>query len=427
MDTPIVRLVKGPELPPNSRYATLSHCWGNVRSSVLTRDTLPTFFRAIPQDALSQTAKDAIHVARALRIRYLWIDGFCIIQRDKEDWRAQSAQMAKVYGLSACTIAAAASDRGDQSFLCSRNQYAIRPCEVLNPFSTEANMAFQISARSLKTIFDEEVKLTSWHNRGWVFQERLLSQRLLIFGTTQMMWSCQRLSAAESWPVGRTSKHHIDRFESFEAEKLELHVLLDPERLGSERDEVWHSVVERYTRAEMRVSSDRLIALEGIASRVVEATRRSYSFGLWLDNTLPEALLWHASTARIGPVRTIPGVPTWSWASVAYPVDFIHDQTVRAEVYIMLDTDDPENTVIRRKTDIKIRGPLFEMTMTLNSSRKNFELRRDEVFEMRRRNSLHPAALGALHYDEESAQEAGRSLKVRLRELVHRTRIKVRA
>src|SRR5205823_13113292 len=97
-----------------------------------------------------------------------------------------------------------------------------------------------------------------------VFQERLLSQRLLIFGATQMMWSCQKLSAAEAWPCGRTSENYIDRFESFENEKRELHGLLDRGRRLGVKDTLWEMLVQKYTRTKIKHSSDRLIALQGI-------------------------------------------------------------------------------------------------------------------------------------------------------------------
>jgi Heterokaryon incompatibility protein (HET) len=392
-DCPCLKLTLGSTLPPKTKYATLSHCWGDTQDSVVTRETLTAFFDAIPPDTLSCTARDAVHVARALGLRYLWIDDFCIIQGDKDDWQTQSAQMAKVYGWSTCTIAAASSRSGSETFLRNRNQHAVRPCEVPNPFSTEANMSFQIGARSLSTVFDEEVKATSWHNRGWVFQERLLSQRLLIFGATQMMWSCQRHSAAESWPGGRTSKHHVDRFESFEAEKLELHQLLNPKRSLDTKDQVWESVVQRYAKAEMRKSSDRLVALQGIASRVMDATGRHYAFGLWLDATLAESLLWHVSTDMIGTAQRLHDMPTWSWGSVAVPVEFLHDQTSLAQTYVEINVCRPgaERNIPER--GLEILGPLLEMTLVRHTSERYFELRRDDYFEFKRRQSIHQGHL----------------------------------
>lgn len=425
-DNPCLRLTLGSKLPPNIKYATLSHCWGDTQDSIVTKETLTRFFDDIPPDTLSRTAKDAVHVARALGLQYLWIDGFCIIQNDEDDWHAQSAQMAKVYGLSTCTIAAASSRSGDESFLCTRNQYAIRPCEVPNPFSTESDMSFQISARSLGSIFDEEVKTTMWHNRGWVFQERLLSQRLLIFSATQMMWSCQRLSAAESWPGGRTSKHHIDRFESFEAEKLELHRLLDPGRHPGAKDELWESVIQRYTRAEITKSSDRLIALQGIATRVSDATGRHYLFGLWLDSTLPESLLWRLSAFMIGPTRTIHNVPSWSWGSVAVPVEFLDDQAELAQIYIQVTgSQNLKSEHGKSETGLEIRGPLFEMTLASHTSKRYFKLRREDYVEFQRKLSIHPSPLLPLNHGPESSEKKALQTKKRLKALGTRAQAKV--
>jgi hypothetical protein len=128
--------------------------------------------------------------------------------------------MSKVYGLSTCTIVAALSGGGDDGCFASRNQYQVRPCRIPNPFSKNFNLSFYIRSQYLNEIYKCEVKELPWYNRGWVFQERTLSPRLLIFGKTQILWACHKLQAAETWPCGKTSGDFIDRFESFEVESL---------------------------------------------------------------------------------------------------------------------------------------------------------------------------------------------------------------
>ncbi|KAK3358097.1 hypothetical protein B0T25DRAFT_440444, partial [Lasiosphaeria hispida] len=44
-----------------------------------------------------------------LGIRYLWIVSLCIIQDSTADWEAESAAMARVYGLTSVNIAATSS------------------------------------------------------------------------------------------------------------------------------------------------------------------------------------------------------------------------------------------------------------------------------------------------------------------------------
>jgi hypothetical protein len=121
--------------------------------------------------------------------------------------------MAQVYGLSTCTIAAANSGSGDAGCFATRNQYRVRPCSIPNPFKTNSKYSFFVRSQYLHRIHEREVKESLWYNRGCVFQQRL-SRRLLIFGKSQMLWACEELQAAETWPCGEKSKNYIGGFES---------------------------------------------------------------------------------------------------------------------------------------------------------------------------------------------------------------------
>jgi hypothetical protein len=61
-------------------YATLSYCWGNLDFLKTTTSRLEGFFTEIPFDRVPQTFKDAIELAQALNIEYIWIDSLCIVQ-----------------------------------------------------------------------------------------------------------------------------------------------------------------------------------------------------------------------------------------------------------------------------------------------------------------------------------------------------------
>lgn len=63
-------------LPQGCRYAALSYVWGP--SSSLTSDS---FERTLPSPA-PQVIEDAIHCAKKLRLHYLWVDRYCIDQKN---------------------------------------------------------------------------------------------------------------------------------------------------------------------------------------------------------------------------------------------------------------------------------------------------------------------------------------------------------
>lgn len=78
-----IRLLDATSTLPNSRYAALSHCWGdNPDQLKLTATDLATFCDGLRASDLPKTFRDAVLICQSLQIRYLWIDSLCILQHD---------------------------------------------------------------------------------------------------------------------------------------------------------------------------------------------------------------------------------------------------------------------------------------------------------------------------------------------------------
>ncbi|KAK3620051.1 hypothetical protein LTR56_023634 [Elasticomyces elasticus] len=60
----------------------MSYCWGTKSFQVLTEATLASFQAGVNAGSFPATIRDCIVVARALGIRYLWVDAYCIMQAD---------------------------------------------------------------------------------------------------------------------------------------------------------------------------------------------------------------------------------------------------------------------------------------------------------------------------------------------------------
>jgi hypothetical protein len=72
-------------------------------------------------DLLPQAYQDAVHIARKLGIRFLWIDSLCIGQGGQDgqvgqDWASEAGQMEKVFALAYCTIAISSASDVDGTF-----------------------------------------------------------------------------------------------------------------------------------------------------------------------------------------------------------------------------------------------------------------------------------------------------------------------
>jgi hypothetical protein len=94
-----------------SRYACLSHCWGNDRHVTRTTRACVGVFTSsgVSLESLPKTFRDAIRICRKLGIDHIWIDSLCIIQDDISDWQEQAALMADVFKNAYLTIAASKS------------------------------------------------------------------------------------------------------------------------------------------------------------------------------------------------------------------------------------------------------------------------------------------------------------------------------
>lgn len=175
------------ELP--CRYLCLSYVWGGVQQTSLNAKT-----RRILEGknglqsssvSLSKTITDAIEAARRLGMRYLWVDALCIQQDDAQDLAANIANMDAVYGNAALTIVASTNSDPTQGL----------PGVSTVPRAKEANYAHVQGMLLAVAMHDyraplAELNASLWNTRAWTFQERYLSQRLLIFTGSEAMFVC---------------------------------------------------------------------------------------------------------------------------------------------------------------------------------------------------------------------------------------------
>ncbi|KAF2242234.1 HET-domain-containing protein, partial [Trematosphaeria pertusa] len=268
-------------------YAALSHCWG--ASQHLTTENkivgrrVQDLQEGICFGTLPLTYRHAVMVARQLGIRFLWIDSLCIVQDDADDWAREGAVMGRIYQQSYITIAATAGTDGTAGLFWKNKSAAV----------------------------GDRIKATGAGGgptplitRGWVFQERALSPRVVHFCAAELVWECGELLACECGGAQNDDS------------MLGTHPALKRRR--------WRDMVGEYARLGLTYETDRLPALAGIASELfADVDRQRYLAGLWED-TLHLDLQWVISK----PQETLPAshnlssgeskdfvAPSWSWAS----------------------------------------------------------------------------------------------------------------
>ncbi|KAH7035826.1 heterokaryon incompatibility protein-domain-containing protein [Microdochium trichocladiopsis] len=384
----VVRLVetKG----QHGRYICLSHCWGLAQIITTTIATYEQRRKLISLDELSQTFRDAVLLTRQLGVAYIWIDSLCIIQDSLADWQIESAQMASIYSNGYLTLAATKSSSGAGGFYTDTPTTEISGAtpdgEDYSLFfrqridhhleavkaGTEDNPNNPTTATTATTALQSSVLgepgvgvVEPWHftghatvehhpllTRAWVYQERLLSKRLLHFGPYELFFECEADTRCE---CGQIRYHGSSRSSPASAMKLlyadALFSLYDDEPRGGdggissggdaemsrsetggvEKDpavvdreqemrrwasknqeyiaRTWRTMISTYTALDITKASDRLPAIGGVARQMgtrrfkpqqagagKDAQRESlvnddYLAGLWRA-TMNEDLLW---------------------------------------------------------------------------------------------------------------------------------------
>jgi hypothetical protein len=359
--TSTIRLVAGVGMV--EQYVCLSHCWGMEPMLETTLDNIDEFQQSIPWEALPATFRDAIEVTRGLGLRYIWIDSLCIIQRDTSipsDWQKESAKMASVYKGSYVTIAAATSK--DSTCHCfegpTRLEFKPRELEATQklgdrPCSVYARFALPHAPN----VFDR------WRfpllGRAWVFQERLLSPRVIYLGCYELQWECRSEYQCECGAASDDSLHGLVRnpktcfadgidgptstqYLSAHDPQHKLNCNYCSEKQNNIRGATgptgisplytqnfytnseyspspyntrvaWRELLRNYVLLKVTYTSDIFPALSGLAHAWRDRHGSEYLAGLW-ESSLIHDLTWY--TSNTGTRSAEWRAPTWSWASL---------------------------------------------------------------------------------------------------------------
>ncbi|CAG8951483.1 hypothetical protein HYFRA_00007399 [Hymenoscyphus fraxineus] len=285
--------------PKDVQYAALSYQWGNKSSTfdLATNKKLPTLLPA--------TIKDSIAATLSLGLQYLWVDAYCILQNDEEDFKNQIRQMDLIYQFASITIFAVTGTSSDSGL--SGLSYTGSRFQADSMFR-----GFRLLTFSTKTT--QSIQVSGWHSRAWTFQESFFSRRRLFFAEDQILFDCEEGTAAESHTHCRKgpilSKWHLDMSD------LRIYVL-----------------IQEFSNRHLTFPADILNAFEGVLNSfrnqqpgfktywgipmslayVHESSNCSANFLLGLS--------W-GSIGQTGELYRRAGFPSWSWAGWIGPINY---------------------------------------------------------------------------------------------------------
>ncbi|RDL36138.1 uncharacterized protein BP5553_06750 [Venustampulla echinocandica] len=310
----------------SGQYATLSHSWGDPAhmTTKLTSHTLVDYRAGISMDLMPQTFQDASDKDKDSKED----EELC-----REDWAQESAKMCSVYANSYLSLAAASAS-GCRDGLLSRPKTV--KLEGIDPEGSK----YCLFARKEIRHYSSSYPLL---DRGWVFQESLLSPKTLFFGQYELFWQCRELAECQCSSLQSKIKHYPEFL------KLPLleHATNHSKAFGP---------IQTTT---LTFQTDKLAAINGLTEYMSRLRNGKYMAGLWEDS-LAMDLLWRVDTAGTKqptrteqenyPVATTPWssekwlFPTWSWVSVNGRIEWDLDRVLKdstAEVFLVRRPDEP--------------------------------------------------------------------------------------
>ncbi|KAK7626320.1 heterokaryon incompatibility protein-domain-containing protein [Phyllosticta citricarpa] len=265
--------------PPFSslfKYACLSYVWGNTASYQTTRENIHLHAKdgSLAHENVPATIRDAMTACHYLGIGYLWVDRLCIVQDDDDadgEKQIQINNMGRIYNHASVVLAAVEGKDAESG---------LRGVSKSLPRTTNGMFYFK----------DQAVIMESkWANRGWTYQEAILSRRLMMFTSHDVFFERERdilkRKITKAWP-GHWFHGSL----------------------------TYPEVVSNYTKRALTNPNDILNAFHGICGHLFEENHR---FGLPL-NSFHTAVIWlpvdNGNDRRFSQGNHI--FPSWSWTSV---------------------------------------------------------------------------------------------------------------
>ncbi|TGO24411.1 hypothetical protein BPAE_0103g00120 [Botrytis paeoniae] len=294
-DSPTISLVSAPK---PCHYAALSYVWGGVHT---TSTEVPA------------VVKDAIKVTVKLGLRFLWVDRYCIPQNDSDKHRLIHS-MDGIYSKAYVTIIAAAG------------KTAADGLPGISTVPRIVQMETKISGCTfleLPSILDS-TRASTWAQRGWTFQEGILSTRCLVFTDRGVLYHCR----------GRYSEESVQRLIPWNTAAFMSDCELLQPLFANEQTQYYdlQLLIGEYTLRNLSYPQDSLNAFLGVfaqyerrgaargslcskASPVLGSASRSVSlpshiWGLPLQKGVPILDWYHPKP----PKRRRPDFPTWTWS-----------------------------------------------------------------------------------------------------------------
>ncbi|KAF1808521.1 hypothetical protein P152DRAFT_405263, partial [Eremomyces bilateralis CBS 781.70] len=131
-------------------------------------------------ELLPKVVEDAITVILKMGLQFLWVDRYCV-ETDATVKHQQIAAMDQIYSGAVFTIVAAVGQSGDEGL------HGISEVRKEAPYGVDVGRFsyIQIKSDPLKRF-----QCSKYQQRGWTYQEFILSSHCFIFEADQVVFLC---------------------------------------------------------------------------------------------------------------------------------------------------------------------------------------------------------------------------------------------
>lgn len=308
------------------RFVALSYVWGTESQRPLSvcvshRDTLgdteghsqaqADFVQDVPT-VLPQTMMDAMTFVKGIGERYLWVDQLCIDQANETEKQQQINLMDRIFASAYLTIVSLDGQDADWGL-----PGISRPLQQVQQPTLRLGSTGRLMATFIYSNWDNNGSST-WDSRGWTLQERLLSQRCIMFSRTHISMICRKEFFHDCLamdPAIRSVSTWLGQ-DYFREDGSGIN--LDDTEWDFKN---YDALISVFSGRKLTYEADALNACRGSLNRIGQRTGMEFAFGLPMQDCL-RALIWVPHSAHSLARRH--GFPSWSWTGWTGRIEYAY-------------------------------------------------------------------------------------------------------
>lgn len=303
-----------------STYVAMSYIYGRKTGSIVAAEVLDRLRKAgaltgsdpqVASEFVAPIVTHAMSVTSALGERYLWADSLCIPYQDP---KAQAEQLNLMGGIYANAIVTVVSLSGDAIDGLPGIKGASMPRKVNQD-------VVEFGEEQLVTHIPWNDPQRDWSrhpyfDRGWTYQEYLLSSRKLLFFQDKVHWLCSHACWHEDMAMStETAEEPVGDVTSW---------LSASEMTGSQRKKELNHTIQKYCMKQLRYDEDALPAISGTLRALSRFFPGGFLYGIpealfewglcWTPDNATAELRRRQPSLRPQESRLHPSeLPSWSW------------------------------------------------------------------------------------------------------------------